>query len=198
MKQFDKFSSAKIKTGGFETLPKGAYVLKIIGASEEQNKSGVGSHIKVAFDIAEGEYKGFYKKQFDGNANEDKKWPMDGVYNLNAPDDNSPQWMIDNFGTFVAALEDSNSGYHWDWDEKRWKGLVIGALFRNEPSQADDGTVYDHMRPHWFRNAQDVRDKKCGKLPRDKQLKGAAGKTITGNEPFMQVDAAPGEDAIPF
>ena len=168
MKKFNKFDTAQIKTGSlFDPLPKGAYVIKIMKASEEQNKNGEGSHIKVAFDIAEGEYKDFYKKQFDSLTDEDKHWPYDGVYNLVAPDDNSPQWMIDSFGTFVAALEDSNDGYHWDWNEKKWKGLVIGALFRIEQNESN-GNIYDHTRPLWFRDADAVRNGKCGRLPKDK------------------------------
>ena len=45
----------------FEQLPKGAYVIQIIGAREEANKNSEGTHITIAFDIAEGDYKGFYK-----------------------------------------------------------------------------------------------------------------------------------------
>ena len=138
MKKFDKFETAKIKTGSiFDPLPKGAYVLKILRAAEEQNKNSEGSHIKIAFDIAEGDQKDFYKKQFDASTNEDKRWPFDGVINLAVPDDNSPQWMIDNFGTFVSVLEESNSGYHWDWDETKWKNLLIGGLFRIEQTESN-------------------------------------------------------------
>lgn len=192
MKKFNKFDTAQIKTGSlFDPLPKGAYVIKIMKASEEQNKNGEGSHIKVAFDIAEGEYKDFYKKQFDSLTDEDKHWPYDGVYNLVAPDDNSPQWMIDSFGTFVAALEDSNDGYHWDWNEKKWKGLVIGALFRIEQNESN-GNIYDHTRPLWFRDADAVRNGKCGRLPKDKLV--TAKNT---DDSFMNIpdDAV---DDIPF
>lgn len=168
MKKFSKFDTAQVKTGSlFDPLPKGAYVIKIVKAKETPNKNGDGSHIKVAFDIAEGDYQDFYKKQFDSITDEDKHWPYDGVHNLVAPDDNSPQWMIDNFGTFIAALEDSNDGYHWDWNEEKWKGLVIGALFRIEQTEKD-GNIYDHTRPFWFRDAATIRSGKYGKLPKDK------------------------------
>lgn len=168
MKQFSRFETAQIRTGAvFDQLPKGAYVIKIKKAEECDNKNGKGSHIKVAFDIAEGEYKDFYQKQFDAVTAEDKHWPYDAVHNLPAPDNDSPQWMINSFGTFIAALEDSNDGYHWDWNEAKWKGLVLGALFRIEQSE-NNGTVYDHTRPFWFRKAQDVRDGKFGRLPKDK------------------------------
>lgn len=168
MKQFNKYETAQVRTGSvFDPLPKGAYVIKILKAEEEQNKSGVGSHIKVAFDISEGQYADFYKKQHDANVSEDKHWPYDGVYNLAVPDDDSPQWMIDAFKTFTNALEVSNDGYHFDWDEKKWKGLVIGALFRIEQNESN-GNVYDHTRPHWFRDAKAVREGKYGRLPKDK------------------------------
>ena len=193
MKQFTKFETAQIRTGSiFDPLPKGAYVIKILRAEETQNKDGKGSHIRVAFDIAEGEYKDFYKTQYEANTNEDKHWPYDGMYNLSAPDDNSEQWMIDNFGTFIAALEDSNDGYHWDWDEKKWKGLVIGALFRIEQNEGN-GKVYDHTRPYWFRKAQVVRDGKFGMLPKDKLLKAKP----TGSDDFMSVPETD-DDEIPF
>lgn len=194
MKKFEKFETAQIKTGSvFDPLPKGAYVIVIKQAKEEPNKNSEGSHIKIAFDIAEGEYKDFYKKQFDANTNEDKKWSYDAVYNLIAPDDNSPQWMIDNFGTFIAALEDSNQGYHWDWEESKWKGLVLGALFRIEQSESN-GNVYDHTRPCWFRPAQSIRDGKYGRLPKDKLIE----KIKTDSAGFMELPSSTDEDEIPF
>lgn len=193
MKQFSKFETAQIKKGSaFDPLPKGAYVIKIKRAEECDNKSGSGSHIKVAFDIAEGEYKDFYQKQFDMLSQEDKHWPYDAVHNLPAPDDDSPQWMIDSFGTFVAALEDSNENYHWDWNESKWKGLVLGALFRIEQNESN-GNIYDHTRPFWFRKAQDVRDGKYGRLPKDKLVD--AKKPVT--EDFMVIPED-NTDEIPF
>ena len=192
MKKFNKFETAQIKTGSvFDPLPKGAYVLKILRAEECTTKKGDGAYIKVAFDIAEGEYKDFYKKQFDAITDEDKHWPYDGIYNLAAPDDDSPQWMIDGFGTFIAALEDSNSGYHWDWDETKWKNLIIGALFRIEQNKAN-GNVYDHTKPYWFRPADAVRNKKYGRLPKDKIIKAKPASDSFINVPDGE------EDEIPF
>ncbi len=192
MKKSSKFETAQIRTGSvFDPLPKNAYVMKVIGVKEEPNKSGSGSHIKIAFDIAEGEYKDFYKKQFDANASEDKKWPYDGIYNLAAPDDDSPQWMWDSFKTFVSALEDSNNGYHWDWDESKWKDLIIGGLFRNEQSESG-GNIYDHTRPYWFRSADTVRSGKYGRLPKDKLIEGTTAK----KDGWVSVPG--GEVEVPF
>ena len=56
MKQFNGY--ARKENSDFMLLPKGAYVIKFLDVKEENNKSGTGSHLKIAFDIAEGEYAG--------------------------------------------------------------------------------------------------------------------------------------------
>ena len=65
----------------FQQLPKAAYVIKILSAKVARTASGF-DQIVIAFDIAEGEYKDFYKSMYDRNQNEDKKWPNDAVFRL--------------------------------------------------------------------------------------------------------------------
>ena len=36
------------------------------------------------------------------------------------------------FKTIMMNFEESNPGYHWDWDEQTLKGKLIGALFNNK------------------------------------------------------------------
>lgn len=166
MKQFKGFE--RKEQVEFELLPKGAYVIKLLSAKEEQSSSG-GSYLKIAFDIAEGEYAGFYKKAFESDTREDKKWNNDAVLYITAPSDDSPQWQIDNFNKFMTAVEDSNEGYHWNWDENTLKDKLVGAKFCIEQSEYE-GKVYDHTKAKWFINAQKVRDGKYGKLPNDKLI----------------------------
>lgn len=112
-----------------QPLPAGGYVAKIKSAKIEDYSWG--SVVVVAFDIAEGDFAGFFKKQFDANPNEDKKWK--GTYRLTVPDESS-QYFESNrktFNNFIYALEDSNDGYHYDCDEKKFKNKLIGVLFRN-------------------------------------------------------------------
>lgn len=157
----------------FELLPKGAYVIKLLSIKEEPNKNGNGTHLKIAFDIAEGEYAGFYKRAFENDTREDKKWPADGQLVISAPEDNSEQWIVDNFNKFMTAVEDSNEGYHWNWDENTLKDKVVGSKFCNEQSEYD-GKIYDHTKAKWFIAAQKVRDGKFGKLPNDKLIEKAS------------------------
>ena len=166
------YDKSKRKSTNFEQLPKGAYVIKIMGAKEDTWPSG-DNCLKIAFDIAEGEYAGFYKRAFENDTREDKKWPADGQLVISAPEDNSEQWIVDNFNKFMTAVEDSNEGYHWNWDENTLKDKVVGAKFCNEQSEYD-GKIYDHTKAKWFIAAQKVRDGKFGKLPNDKLIEKAS------------------------
>ena len=125
-----KGQKAERSTGGNTPLPAGGYVAKIISAKLEEYSWG--SVVVVAFDIAEGDHANFFKNQFDNNQNEDKKWK--GTYRLIVPDENS-QYFESNrrqFNNFIYALEDSNEGYHYDCNEKKFKGLKVGVIFRNK------------------------------------------------------------------
>ena len=180
----------------FQILPKGAYVVTIKSAKEENNKSGVGSHLTIAFDIAEGEYKGFYQSQFESDTNEDKKWSRDAIYYVTVPNDNSPQYVWDNWNTFFADLEDSNGGFVFGGDVKTLKGKLIGGKFHNDQSEYN-GNVYDHTRMRWTCPADDVRNGKAGKMPKDSLIvssKPAAG--TTSSDDFM--DLPEDNEEFPF
>lgn len=153
----------------YMALPKGAYVLKILDVKEVENKNKTGSYLKIAFDIAEGEYKGFYKNIFDHDTREDKKWNNDGCIYMTCPTDESEQFVIDNFNKFVTAVEDSNKDYHWDWKESSLKNKLVGAKFCIEQSEYD-GKIYSHTKAKWFVAAQKIRDGKYGQLPNDKLI----------------------------
>lgn len=177
----------------FELLPKGAYVIKLLSSKEEENSNKGTKYLKIAFDIAEGEYKDFYKKMFDNNTKEDKKWPNDAVLFITSPADNSEQWIIDNFNKFMTAVEDSNEGYHWNWDESTLANKVVGAKFCNEQSEYN-GKVYDHTKAKWFVPAQKVRDGKAGRLPSDRLVSAGSSSSSPANEGFKPIS----DEEIPF
>lgn len=114
-----------------ERLPVGGYVLKILDA--EELKNDYGKTLKISFDIAEGDFKDFFAKNYKQQTGEDKRWK--GTYRLRVPkDDGSEQdeWTMRRFKTVMHNIEDSNPGYQWDWNEKTLKGKKIGALFNNK------------------------------------------------------------------
>lgn len=191
MKQFKGYE--RKEQSSYEPLPKGAYVIKLLNIKEEPNKNGEGTHLKISFDIAEGEYTGFYKKSFESDSREDKKWPGDAIVYITCPDDNSQQYVLDNFNTFMTAVEDSNEGYHWSWDENTLKNKLVGAKFFIEQSQYN-GKIYDHTKAKWFIAAQKVRDGKYGKLPNDKLIE----KAKSSGTDFVNIPDNITDEELPF
>ena len=190
----------------FEQLPKGAYVVKIIGAKEDTWPDG-SKVVKIAFDIAEGPYKGYYNNIFEQRKkdNENALWPFDGVFNLNVPDDSSDEKTWRNYNTFFADLEDSNNGFVFSGDLKTLKRKLIGGKFRIKQTQAKkpnkDGAfpIYNNTEMLYTCVAEDVRQGKAGKLPNDKLLAGgvASGSGNTELDGFVNLPAG-GDEDLPF
>lgn len=115
-----------------ERLPVGGYVLKIMEAKEVENDWG--RTLVISFDIAEGEHKDFFAKNYITQQGELKKWK--GTYRrLNIPKDDGSEkdvWTKKRFNTFIVDVEEANPGYHWDWDERKLKGKIIGGIFNNK------------------------------------------------------------------
>lgn len=177
----------------FEALPKGAYVIQIKDAKEEPNKSGNGSHLTVCFDIAEGEYKGYFQTMMENSTSEDKKWPYDARYYITVPADGCQTYVWDNWNTFFADLEDSNNGFVFGGDPKQLKGKLIGGKFHIEQTEYN-GKIYDHTRLKWTCVADDVRNGKAGKLPNDKLIESAPKTDANG---FMDIPEGT-EEEVPW
>lgn len=177
----------------FQQLPKGAYVIKIKGAKEEPNKNSSGSHLTIAFDIAEGEFAGFYARQFENNTNEDKKWPMDAMYYITIPSDDAKQYVWTNWNTFFADLEDSNNGFVFSGDLKALKGKLIGGKFHIEQREYN-GNIYEHTRLKWTCVADDVRNGNAGQMPKDSLVNSKPAPSLDG---FVEIPDGSDEEC-PF
>lgn len=192
MTQINRFKDYDSVKGYTEStqLPKGGYVLKIMNAEVCENSNG--QYIKISVDIAEGEYKDFYMKDWKAQESEDKKWRCN--YLLNVPKDDGTEkdgWTKRRFKTFTNALEDSNSGYHFDWDSDKFKGKLIGGLF-NIREYEYNGKKGKATNLAQVTTVEKIRSNDYS-LPDDKLLPQNT-KTATGDEPFMQVS----EEATPF
>lgn len=124
-----------------EKLPPGGYPIKIKAAKVDALDWG--EVMVIQFDISEGEHKDFYKKNYDAQTQEDKKWK--GVIRMNLPKDDGSEkdgWTIRGLKTNMLALEESNKGFKWEWDESKLKGLSVGALFRDKEWQYEGKTGF--------------------------------------------------------
>lgn len=152
---------------GRETLPAGGYVCNILSARVESGEWG--DTLVIAHDVAEGEYAGIFKRDYDNNTRDDKKWR--GTFRLRLPkDDGSEQdaWKKRSLANFLWAIEQSNPGYSFNWDEKTLKGKKLGLLYRNKEWEYDG-------RSGWTTEAagtdsiDNIREGKF-RVPKDKAL----------------------------
>ena len=188
MKKFDV--EIKRSVSGNDPLPVGGYVAKIMNA--EVKEYSWGDVLVVSFDIAEGEYKDFLANQYKANTNEDKKWK--GNFRINVPQEGN-QWYDSNkrtFGNAIACIEDSNSGYHWDWDEAKLKGKMVGVLFREREWEwnGNSGITTECCT---FCSVDNVRSGNF-KTPRPKMLK----KDETATKPTMADFEEISTEDLPF
>lgn len=189
MRAFNGLEIKKSATAG-EPLPAGGYVAKILNAKVEAYSWG--EVLVISFDIADGDYKDFFANQYKENTREDKKWK--GNFRLTVPSEGNQYFDSQKrqFGNALACIEESNPGYHWDWNESALKGKMVGVLFRN--------FEYDiNGRQGWstecctFVSAEDVRSGNF-KMPKDKPLK---NKTASSSpDSFVPLDD--NESELPF
>lgn len=186
--RFNDYNETKAY-GQAQVLPKGGYVLKIMGAEVCQNHNG--QYVKISCDIAEGEFKDFYANDYRAQQSEDKKWRCN--YLLNVPKDDGTEqdgWTKRKFKTVIEAMEESNSGYRFDWDEKKFKGKLIGGLF-NEREYEANGSVKKAINLAQLCTVESIRNNTY-KLPVDKLLgtrNNTAFAPATNNSPegFMNI-----------
>ena len=167
IKKFGNYESTKAY-GNFEPLPRGAYVLEILNAEVGENQYG--QYVKISCDIAEGEHKGFYHNDYKNQSGEDKKWRCNYLLNVAKGDGSErDEWTARRFKTVIAAIEDSNPGYHFDWDESKFKGKKVGGLFNIREYQKNNGEIGEITNLAQLCAVELVRSGKA-RIPKDKRL----------------------------
>lgn len=196
IKRFNDYETTKAY-GDIQSLPKGGYVLKIMGAEVCSNT--IGQYVKISCDVAEGDFSNFFANDYKNQQSEDKKWRCN--YLLNIPNDDGSEkdgWTKRRFKTVIEALEESNPGYHFDWDEKKFKGKLIGGLFNEREYQANDGSVKRATNLAQMCNIDKIRSGKY-QLPDDKLLSSNSRQQQSNidNNGFMSIPDGV-DEALPF
>ena len=155
-------------------LPLGAYVCKVKKAVVQS--TDYGDQLCILFDIADGEFKDYFKGDYDSGTVENKKWK--GVLRQFIPRDDGSEkdeWTKSSFKGMVTSFEKSNPGYQWNWDEASLVGKMVGILFRNEEWEYENKTGWA-VRPFRAISVDSVRSNDFT-LPKDKPLKNKATAT---------------------
>lgn len=182
-------------------------MLKILNVKVEPTDWG--SRLAIQFDIAEGEFKGFFDKLYKATPDEweNKKWK--GSMRLSIPhntgDETKFKKSLGYFKSQIQAFENSNANLHIDcerdWDENVLKGKLVGALF-NEKEWEKDGNTGWFTQCKRFVPANDIRSGNFT-IPKREELKNkpstASNDSFDPNanlSDFVEINA--GNDAVPF
>lgn len=192
MKAFNSYETTKVFTET-EKLPVGGYIIGITGIEEIQYTWG--NVLEVKFDIAQGDYKNFFTNQYKNSQLEDKKYK--GTYRINIPKEDGSEkdeWTARKFKTDMMAVEDSNPGFHWDWDEKKLVGKKVGAIFF-EKEWAMNGNTGFFTTLHSFKSIEKIRNNDF-KIPKPKLL----NKTEPSSSPqgFAAISESIDDEDLPF
>lgn len=174
-------AEAKTAGGDFPQPTAGGYVAKIVSALFGESKKGNKKMLTIGLDIAEGDFKDHYtqlSEKFDKDA-------YLKIYQLTEGDN------VNYFKGLIAAIEHSNQGFKFDFDEKKLIGKKLGINLREEEYLNKDNVIKTIMKVAYHCSAEEAR---AGLTPLPlKQLKGVGAKPQTT---FNQ--DVPSSDGLPF
>jgi hypothetical protein len=182
---------------GPQKLPAGVYIARVFDVQPEVNEKV--NQLILQFEICEGDYKGFFDKDWKNQMKGSENWR--GVYRMwLVKNDNSDadKKTKDIFERSIWAFEQSNAGFHFkqdhngDWDENQLKGLFVGVKFRNRQYNINGNRGFTTE----CCGLADIPSVRAGKVktPKDKLLDEKPAAPIADNSGFTDVD----DSELPF
>lgn len=118
MKGYSGFQAQRNEGSYLTVPPVGAYEGVIQKARYIEGDANHADVIELFCDITDGEYKGRYMELFtDQKERFGDNVQYKGLYRLYVPTENDEAWKKKNFEHDIWAVEDSNHGFHFDWDK---------------------------------------------------------------------------------
>ena len=166
------------EAGEFKRLPAGIYGVKITNVVDVPDRE----YLEIYCDITKGEYKDYFKTLVDNGLKDSSRSIRS--YKTNA---------LPFFKAFITAVEKTNPGYQWDWDEKKLIGKNVIAVFGEEEYKDSEGNVKVSTKVVEFRSLEAYNSGKLT-VPPLKKL------PVSENNPFPQDNniAVEYDDDLPF
>lgn len=142
------------EAGEFKPLPAmiaGVRITNVVDVPEKE-------YFEIYCDITKGEYANYFKTLVDAGLKDTSRHIRS--YKTNA---------LPFFKAFITAVEKSNPGYKWDWDEKKLIGKGVIAVFGQEEFLDNDGNVRITTRVQEFRSVEAYKEGRI-KIPELKKL----------------------------
>lgn len=140
------YKDAEASTGNYEKLPAGGYVCKIIAAEDcpvgfNRNAPEKGDYTKIVYDIAEGQYKGYYSDEWG------QKNTFAHTYYASYSDNN-----LGRYKGFLKAIDESNGTTSFEtaaekgFNEQLLVGKLIGIVIGYEEYENNMGEVKESAK----------------------------------------------------
>lgn len=173
MKRIENWDSI-VESTSFKRLTPNGYICKILKVEDYPEKE----YLKIYFDIFKGDDKGYFKKQYDGDTRKERKWPNAGTFIRSYKDSAASM-----FKGFTNAVEKSNKGYKWDFDEKTLVNKIIGLIIADEQYQNQKGQVRVRNYVAAVRSVETI-EKGEYEIPALKELTTTKTTTAPANDPI--------------
>jgi len=176
------YDESQAFTGDSMQLQPGCYACVIKQISMTQTQSGR-QQMAVLFDIAEGENKEFYKKQYEISRQQDAQAKWKGVHKQIIDGTSLPF-----FKGLITAIEKSNN-FQFPWgtenNEKTMVGKKFGAVMGREEFLTRDGQRKFATKIFQIRSLDGLKD---AKVPEDRLLPQTPGPANAGMPQFGPPD----------
>ena len=160
MKPINNYENVQASTGEFARPTAGGYICKIIDVEDvPMNEQGKGNYLRIEYDIADGEFKGYYKEQFDhwgGN------WNASFIRSYK-------EKALGMLKHFTNCVEQSNAGYAWDWNEKGLIGKFVGLVLGEEEYKNSMGEIKTKLTVNQVKTVEDIKNGNF-KVPAPKKI----------------------------
>lgn len=174
------------ESGDFQRPEPGAYICTIEKAEDLPDKE----YLKITYDIAEGDFKGYYHEMRDNHPD----WEWAGAYTKSYKPTALPM-----FKRFCTAVSRSNGNYVFDGgkvnaDEKTLIGKKVGLLFGEEEYYGNDGELKTRLRIAGEFSVDKLAEQK---VPKIRKLKEEKPITAAIDDALVNVPGGTSEE-IPF
>lgn len=171
---------AENETAGFDSLEKGAYIVKFLAVRDVAEKE----YLEIKLDIADGKQKDFFMTMAKGNL---ENWSNQGIHRVSYKESAAKF-----FRAFITAVEKSNANknYKWDWNENSLVNKYAVAVFREEEYLDNEGELRVSVKIDQIRSIPAFKNGEV-KVPEIKKLKATDAKPKTNQ---INID----DDDLPF
>jgi hypothetical protein len=189
MKKPDGYDAAQAATGEYEILQAGGHVCIIKQAKVDKTATDK-EVIILVFDIYEGEYKEYYKRNFDRRKENNPEAKWQGTFRQLTEGKSLPF-----FKGMIDAIEKSNPNYKWNWDETTLKGKLFGGIFGEEEYEGNDGKTHASVKCRFVRTVEAV---KTGKFSMPEKKLSSSNDGHVQNFGQSSYEPVGEDDELPF